>query len=82
MFYRKDEVYQMSWKVPDLSDFVVAVGKNGGPIGEEARCAAELTTALLRDERKVLLAGRHTPGKPKIHVYTSSGEPITMLNVS
>lgn len=33
MFYRKDEVYQMSWKVPDLSDFVVAVGKNGGPIG-------------------------------------------------
>ena len=34
VFYRKDEVYQMSWKVPDLSDFVVAVGKNGGPIGE------------------------------------------------
>jgi len=24
----------MSWKVPDLSDYLVAVGKNGGPIGE------------------------------------------------
>lgn len=33
VFYRKDEVYQMAWKVPDLSDYLVAVGKNGGPIG-------------------------------------------------
>lgn len=34
VFYRKEDVYQMSWKVPDLSDYLVAVGKNGGPIGE------------------------------------------------
>lgn len=24
----------MGWKVPDLSDYLVAVAKNGGPIGE------------------------------------------------
>lgn len=23
----------MGWKVPDLSDYLVAVAKNGGPIG-------------------------------------------------
>jgi hypothetical protein len=27
----------------------------------------------MRDERKVMLLGKHTPGKPKIQVYTSSG---------
>ena len=23
----------MSWKIPDLSDYIVTVGKNGGPVG-------------------------------------------------
>ncbi|ORX39657.1 Vps16, C-terminal region-domain-containing protein [Kockovaella imperatae] len=64
VFYRKDEVYQMSWQIPDLSDYLVAVGKNGGPI------------AIMRDERKVMLLGKHMPGKPKIYMYTSSGLPI------
>lgn len=34
VFYRKDEIYQMAWKVPDLSDYLVEVAKNGGPIGQ------------------------------------------------
>jgi len=33
VFYRKEEVYQMSWRIPDLSDYLVAAAKNGGPIG-------------------------------------------------
>lgn len=36
----------------------------------------------MRDERKVMLLGKHTPGKPKIHIYTSSGLPITTITVS
>ncbi|KAL1411169.1 Vacuolar protein sorting-associated protein 16 [Vanrija albida] len=64
VFYRKEEVYQMAWNVPDLSDYLVAVSRNGGPI------------ALMRDERKVLLQSRHTGGKPKIQVYASSGRLI------
>jgi hypothetical protein len=33
VFYRKEEVYQMSWRITDLSDYLVAAAKNGGPIG-------------------------------------------------
>jgi len=35
----------------------------------------------MRDERKVMLLGKHTPGKPRIHVYSSSGLPITSFTV-
>lgn len=28
---------------------------------------------MIRDERKIMLLGKHPPGKPKIYVYTSSG---------
>jgi len=33
VFYRKDEIYSMGWKVPDLSDYLYAAARNGGPIG-------------------------------------------------
>lgn len=33
VFYRKEEVYTMSWKIQDLSDYVFAGARNGGPIG-------------------------------------------------
>lgn len=36
----------------------------------------------MRDERKVMLLGRHTPGKPKIQLYTSSGISIGTIIVS
>ena len=35
----------------------------------------------MRDERKVMLLGKHHPGKPKIHIYTSSGIPTNTLSV-
>ena len=35
IFYRKDEVYNMSWRIPDLSDYLFAGAKNGGPIGRQ-----------------------------------------------
>lgn len=34
----------MAWKVPDLSDYLVAVGKNGGPIGASCHCVRPLLT--------------------------------------
>ncbi|WVW83415.1 hypothetical protein I302_105435 [Kwoniella bestiolae CBS 10118] len=64
VFYRKEEVYTMSWNVHDLSEYIVAVGKNGGPI------------AMIRDDRLPLPSSRHS-GKPKITLYTSSGLPIS-----
>jgi hypothetical protein len=33
VFYSKEEVYSMLWNIPDLSDYLVSAGKNGGPIG-------------------------------------------------
>ncbi|WVF72368.1 hypothetical protein IAT40_007183 [Kwoniella sp. CBS 6097] len=60
VFYRKEEIYTMSWRVTDLSDYLVCAAKNGGPI------------AMIRDDRKLLLSSKH-PGKPKIQIYTSSG---------
>lgn len=36
----------------------------------------------MRDERKVLLLGKHSVGKPKIQVFTSSGRGIANFNVS
>ncbi|KAL0240233.1 hypothetical protein I308_106782 [Cryptococcus tetragattii IND107] len=61
VFYRKDEIYTLEWKISDLSDYIVTSARNGGPI------------AMIRDERKIMLLGKHPPGKPKIYVYTSSG---------
>ncbi|ORY21590.1 Vps16, C-terminal region-domain-containing protein [Naematelia encephala] len=67
VFYRKEEVYTMSWDISDLSDYLIAAAKNGGAI------------AMMRDERKVMLLGKHSSGRPKIYVYTSSGVLITTL---
>lgn len=33
-FYRREEVYTMSWSNVDLSDYIVASARYGGPIGE------------------------------------------------
>ncbi|KAG7548910.1 hypothetical protein FFLO_03202 [Filobasidium floriforme] len=67
VFYRKEEVYSMAWDVADLSDYHVAAARYGGPI------------ALIRDENKIVLAGRHISGKPKINVFTAAGYPIVTL---
>jgi hypothetical protein len=42
VFYRKDEIYSMGWKVPDLSDYLYTVARNGGPIGMSPFFSARL----------------------------------------
>ena len=39
------------------------------------------TLAMMRDENKIVMAGRHVAGKPKIDVYTAAGYPIVTLTV-
>ena len=81
----------MEWRIPDLSDYIFAVAKNGGPIGQyrsitlplfHCQCHEELMAALMRDERKIMQLGKHSTGKPRIHIYTSSGLPISSFTVS
>jgi hypothetical protein len=40
-----------------------------------------LIAALMRDERKVMLLGKHSAGKPKIQIYSSSGIPLSTITV-
>lgn len=35
----------------------------------------------MRDERKVMLLGKHEPGKPKIQIYSSSGIQLSTVSV-
>jgi len=79
----------MAWDIADLSDFRVAAAPYGGPIGEHREVKnRELSNvdkvarpALIRDENKMILAGRHVSGKPKINIYTAAGQPIAILTV-
>ena len=32
----------MSWRVPDLSEYLIAAAKNGGPIGEHEQFPSDL----------------------------------------
>lgn len=36
---------------------------------------------MIRDERKVMLLGKHAPGKPRIHLYTAAGVQLASLSV-
>lgn len=91
-FYRKQDVYSMQWTVTDLSDYIVATAKWGGPMGQwhASLCFIALadlytaaTTAIIRDNRKPVLLGRGnaTLGKPKIHIYSSAGTLLQTVTV-
>ncbi|RHZ79068.1 hypothetical protein Glove_152g21 [Diversispora epigaea] len=66
-FYRKQEIYTMSWKHMDLSKYLIAGASYGGPI------------AMIRDDKKVLLLQKQQPVKPTIYLYTSAGKLIEQL---
>ncbi|RCI02191.1 hypothetical protein CU098_008663 [Rhizopus stolonifer] len=61
-FYKKQELYSLTWNHSDLSKFMVAGAQYGGPI------------AMIRDDRKVLLLQKQQPIKPTIYIYTSAGK--------
>ncbi|KZO95381.1 vacuolar protein sorting-associated protein 16 [Calocera viscosa TUFC12733] len=68
VFYRKQELYSMQWKVQDLSDYKVVGARYGGPL------------AIVRDEHKVVaLGGTQRYTKPQIQLYSSSGGLISTL---
>ncbi|KAI9491795.1 hypothetical protein BDB00DRAFT_472923 [Zychaea mexicana] len=68
-FYRKQEVYSLSWDQTDLSKFMIAGAQYGGPI------------ALIRDDKKVLLLQKQQPIKPTIYMYTAAGKLIEQIQV-
>lgn len=67
VFYRKSEIYSLSWGIDELSDYIVASAKNGGLL------------ALARDPNKLVSLGKAALLKPKIHIYTSAGQLVETL---
>ncbi|TFK38119.1 Vps16, N-terminal region-domain-containing protein [Crucibulum laeve] len=70
VFYRRQQLYSIAGKLPDLGDYIVAGCRYGGPI------------ALMRDSTKLLVVGRATPAftKAQIQVYSSAGEGLLLFS--
>ncbi|CAE6405530.1 unnamed protein product [Rhizoctonia solani] len=67
VFYSTREVYQMMWQLNDLTDFIIAGARYGGPL------------AMIRDTSKLVALGRHTMAKPQIIIYSSAGSLINTI---
>ncbi|EJD40200.1 vacuolar protein sorting-associated protein 16 [Auricularia subglabra TFB-10046 SS5] len=70
-FYRKLSVYQMQWPIRDLSDYIVAGARYGGPL------------ALMRDPTKMVAMtrmGSSSNAKQPIQIFSSSGDLISTVS--
>ncbi|CAG7849893.1 Vacuolar protein sorting-associated protein 16 homolog [Serendipita indica DSM 11827] len=73
VFYSRRHVYHMNWNLgaggggSDLSGYVVAAARFGGPI------------AIIRDNSKLIALGRTTFTKPVILVYSSAGTQLASI---
>ncbi|KAF5390852.1 hypothetical protein D9757_004539 [Collybiopsis confluens] len=71
VFYRRQQLYTVAGKFPDLGDYIIAGCRYGGPL------------ALMRDNTKLIAVGRATPAfsKSQIQVYSSAGEGLLLFSV-
>lgn len=67
IFYRRTELYALSWGIDNLADYVVAASSNGGLI------------ALIRDPSRLVSLGKASLLKPKVLVYTAAGQLIESI---
>ncbi|KAF8186996.1 Vps16, C-terminal region-domain-containing protein [Mycena galopus ATCC 62051] len=69
-FYKRQQLYSIPGKLPNLSDYIVAGCRNGGPI------------ALMRDHTKLVALGRSTPAitKAQIQIYSPAGEGLLLFS--
>ncbi|TFY83531.1 hypothetical protein EWM64_g490 [Hericium alpestre] len=71
VFYRRQQLYTISGKLPNLGDCIVAGCRYSGPI------------ALMRDNTKLIALGRATPvfAKAQIQVFSPAGEGLLLFSV-
>jgi hypothetical protein len=67
VFYRKSEIYHLTWGINNLSDYLITSAKNGGLV------------ALVRDPSRLVSLGKAALLKPKIHIYTSAGQLVESI---
>ncbi|KAJ3928865.1 MAG: Vps16, N-terminal region-domain-containing protein [Lentinula lateritia] len=70
VFYRRQQLYSILGKLPDLGDYIIAGCRYGGPL------------AMMRDNTKLIAVGRVTPAHAKfqIQVYSSAGEGLLLFS--
>ncbi|KAJ3845575.1 Vps16, C-terminal region-domain-containing protein [Lentinula raphanica] len=70
VFYRRQQLYSIMGKLPDLGDYIIAGCRYGGPL------------AMMRDNTKLIAVGRATPAhaKSQIQVYSSAGEGLLLFS--
>ncbi|KAF8068755.1 vacuolar assembling/sorting protein VPS16 [Lyophyllum atratum] len=70
VFYRRQQLYSVTGKLPKLSDYIVAGCRHGGPL------------ALMRDSSKLIALGRATTSlsKAQIQVYSPAGEGLLLFS--
>ncbi|OLL23809.1 putative vacuolar protein sorting-associated protein 16 [Neolecta irregularis DAH-3] len=66
-FYRRSDIYKMTWSDLDLSSFTVVAAPHGGAL------------ALIRDESKTYTYPRIATSRPGILIYSSSGQLIERI---
>ncbi|KAG6816140.1 hypothetical protein H0H87_008375 [Tephrocybe sp. NHM501043] len=69
-FYRRQQLYSVTGKLPNLGDYVVAGCRHGGPI------------AVMRDNSKLVALGRASTSlsKAQIQLYSPAGEALLLLS--
>ncbi|CAK5269240.1 unnamed protein product [Mycena citricolor] len=69
-FYKRQQLYSIPGKLPNLNDYIVAGCRYGGPL------------ALLRDSSKLIALGRAAVSstKAQIQIYSPAGEGILMFS--
>ena len=88
VFYRKQQLYMIPDKLPNLADYIVAGCRYGGPLGacisSLSRISAEPAVALMRDNTKMIALGRAAPTfqKAEIRVYSASGDGLLLFTVT
>lgn len=88
VFYRRQQVYTLHDKLPNLDDYIVAGCRYGGPIGmyllyTESVYSLHLL-AMMRDTSKMIAMGRSVPvfAKNEVRVYSSAGDGLLVFTVS
>ncbi|GJE94839.1 vacuolar protein sorting-associated protein 16 [Phanerochaete sordida] len=70
VFYRRQQVYSIPGKLPNLGDFIIAGCRYGGPL------------ALMRDTSRLVALGTATTAfaKAQIQVYSPAGEGLLLFS--
>ena len=87
VFYRRQQMYSVGGKFPNLADYIIAGCRFGGPLGLFVALSrphlSDRISALMRDPSKVVAINRVTPAftKAQIQIYSPAGEGLTICSV-